>query len=265
MKQVAPLRYDVIFKKAFCVPEIFKAFVHDFIGIDLEITHIETEKSFAPPIGQVKPRFDLFAQDEKNRVIVGIQHERYLDHYDKFLHYHCVALLEQITQSENYRPNLKVFTLVVLTSGDRHQTDVSIIDFDPHDLKGKPLGEISHKVFYICPKYASDETPPAYREWMRAIDDTLDGEVEESQYHRPEVRKIFDYIETSQISPEDWARMKDEYNQEEKLLEEHNKGKEEGIKETVRNLLKKGYLTVEQISDATGLTVDEIKGLEENP
>jgi len=37
MKQVAPLRYDVIFKKAFGVPEIFTAFVHDFLNIELEI------------------------------------------------------------------------------------------------------------------------------------------------------------------------------------------------------------------------------------
>lgn len=33
MKQVAPLRYDVIFKKAFCDPAIFTAFVQDALGI----------------------------------------------------------------------------------------------------------------------------------------------------------------------------------------------------------------------------------------
>ncbi len=37
MKHVAPLRYDVIFKKAFSQPEIFKAFAKDFLEIDLEI------------------------------------------------------------------------------------------------------------------------------------------------------------------------------------------------------------------------------------
>jgi len=33
MKQVAPLHYDVIFKKAFSVPEVFNAFVCDFLKI----------------------------------------------------------------------------------------------------------------------------------------------------------------------------------------------------------------------------------------
>ncbi len=227
MKQVAPLRYDVIFKKAFCEPEIFTAFVKDFVGIDLEITRVETEKSFDPPIGQVKPRFDLFAQDEKNRIIVEIQHERYLDHYDRFLYYHSLAMLEQIVRADNYHPNLKVFTLVILTSEDRHKTDVSIINFDPYNLKGKPLGEILHKIFYICPKYVNDETPDAYKEWMLAIEDTLDGEVDESRYSHSEIRKMFDYIEKSQISPEEHASMKDEYNLEQKLQEKLKEKAEE--------------------------------------
>ena len=36
MKQVASLRYGVIFKKAFCDPEIFNAFVQDILGIPFE-------------------------------------------------------------------------------------------------------------------------------------------------------------------------------------------------------------------------------------
>ncbi len=35
MKQVASLRYFVIFKKAFSQLDIFKAFVKNFLGIDL--------------------------------------------------------------------------------------------------------------------------------------------------------------------------------------------------------------------------------------
>ncbi|MDM8527532.1 hypothetical protein QUF58_04900, partial [Anaerolineales bacterium HSG24] len=93
MKQVASLRYGVIFKKAFCDPVIFKGFVKDILNIELEIDHVETEKSFSPPIGRVDARFDLFAEDEKNRLVVDIQHVRYGDHYDRFLHYHCVAIL----------------------------------------------------------------------------------------------------------------------------------------------------------------------------
>jgi hypothetical protein len=37
MKKVAPLRYGVIFKKAFCDPEIFSAFVRDVTGVPIEV------------------------------------------------------------------------------------------------------------------------------------------------------------------------------------------------------------------------------------
>ncbi|MCP4113208.1 MAG: hypothetical protein GY749_48040, partial [Desulfobacteraceae bacterium] len=69
MKKVASLRYGVIFKKAFCDPEIFTAFVRDIAGVDIEIDVVETEKEFDPPVGYVKSRFDLFAQDPKNRLV----------------------------------------------------------------------------------------------------------------------------------------------------------------------------------------------------
>jgi len=55
--KVAPLRYDVIFKKAFRDVEVFKAFVKDFLNIDLNISQVETEKKFIPPIGNVDSCF----------------------------------------------------------------------------------------------------------------------------------------------------------------------------------------------------------------
>ncbi|OQX27467.1 MAG: hypothetical protein BWK80_05165 [Desulfobacteraceae bacterium IS3] len=293
MKQVASLRYGVIFKKAFSDPEIFKAFVRDFLGIELEIERVETEKSFDPPVGRVASRFDLYAEDKKNRIIVDIQHERHEDHYDRFLHYHCEALLEQVASSMSYRHNLKVFTLVVLTSGDKHKRDISVIDFDPKDLKGKALGEVPHKIIYICPKYANDETPASYREWMRAVEDSMDGFVEESEYSDPEIRKVFQHIEKDSVSPYERAKMFDEYNQEElnqKTKEEgwmegreegRKEGVQEGIKEgiekgieqgieqgiekgreeTARNLLLIAKLTFEQIAEVTGLSLERVKSL----
>lgn len=46
MKEVASLRYGVIFKKAFSVPEIFTAFVEDLLDTRIEVDEVETEKSF---------------------------------------------------------------------------------------------------------------------------------------------------------------------------------------------------------------------------
>ena len=259
MKHVASLQYGVVFKKAFCDPEIFNAFIHDLLGMDLTIDVVETEKEFDPPIGYVKPRFDLFAQDAKHRVIVDIQHARTRDHYDRFLYYHCAALLEQIANSKDYHPELKVFTVVILTSGDRHQCDIAVTDFDPHDLQGNPLHEIPHKIYYVCPKYVGEQTPAPYREWLEAINDTLDEEVDETHYHREEIRKLFDAIQQDRISPEERARMIDEYHQDELQQSRFDEGK----LFVAKGLLKKG-ISLDIIAETTGIPTEELALLQNN-
>ncbi len=270
MKQVASLKYGVIFKKAFCDVDVFKGFVRDILGINLEITAVETEKEFDTLIGNVKPRFDLYAKDEKNRVIVDIQHRRDFDHYDRFLHYHCVALLEQVKSSLNYKPPLAVYTIVVLTSGDKYKTPVSVIDFDPRDLDGQPLGEIPHKVIYICPKYLNEKTPQLYREWMQVIDDSLDGTVDESLYHLPEIEKVLTHIEQNGVTPEERYWMIEEYSEEKAKQEKFEEGIEKGIEqgklkrdlEIAKSMLAKGF-DINTITDITGLSAKMISQVDE--
>lgn len=211
MKQVVPLCYDVIFKKAFSDPEIFKALVRDFFNIDLQIDQIETDKVCDPPIGHMAAKFDLYAEDKNNRIIVNIQQVRFPDLYHRFLHHHCTALLNQLMHSKEDYPPLKVFTLAILTSDDRHQTDISVIDFDPKTLQGEPLGEMTHKILYVCPKYLNKtHTPKAYQEWMAAIEDSLDEQVDESQYTHPQIQEVFKRIDKDQVTPQERAKMLDE-------------------------------------------------------
>jgi predicted transposase/invertase (TIGR01784 family) len=276
MKEVASLQYGVIFKKAFSKPNIFKAFVKDFLGLDLEIDHVETEKAFSPIIGSVDSRFDLFAEDRKNRMIVDIQHSRLGDHYDRFLHYHCVALLEQIANSKNYRPSLGVFTIVILTSGDWHKTDLAMIDFDPKNFAGESLNEIPHKILYVCPKYATDQTPEPYREWMLAIQDSLDQQVDETAYHKPEIQEIFQLIEQDKTTPQERARMKDEYAYAELWREQYEEGIGKGVEigmgkgqkknalETALKMRDEGFEWA-MIAKLTGVAIDELKDIAPDP
>lgn len=264
MKKVAPLRYGVIFKKAFSDPFIFKAFAEDILGITLEIDTVETEKEFDPAIGYVAARFDLFAEDKKNRVIVEIQHVRNPDHYDRFLYYHCVAMLQQVSKFDNYKPNLAVYTIVVLTSGDKHKEDVAIIDFDPKTRSGRSLGEMRHKLIFLCPKYVNDSTPEPYREWLRAINDTLDEEVDESGYQQEAIQRVFEMIERDLVSPQERARLIEENQQQAQFdtgrAEGVQQGRQAAVRETVRNLLAQG-VAVAVIMAATGLTEGEINAL----
>jgi predicted transposase/invertase (TIGR01784 family) len=261
MQKVASLRYEVIFKKAFCDVEVFKAFAKDFLGIDLKIDKVQTEKKFDPPIGNVDSRFDLYAEDVENRVIVDIQHRRYDDYYERFLHYHCAAILEQVDTSKNYKPALTVFTIVVSTSGTREDCVIAEINFDPINLlTQEKLNRIHHRVLYLSPKHVTENTPEPYQEWLKLIQDSLDEQVDETSYHKTEVLKVVNLIKTDGLTPQDRARMKDEYSQEEafKKAEERGieKGREEGIEqgklEIAKNLFAQG-LAIELIEQATGI------------
>jgi len=270
MIKVSPLRYGVIFKKAFTKPHIFTAFVKDFFGVDIEIDHVETEKSFSPPIGNVDSHFDLFAEDKKNRIIVDIQHRRYYDHYDRFLHYHCTALLEQVVSSSNYKTGLQVYTLVILTSGDKHKTDLSITDFEPKRLDGTGIGETQHKIIYACPKYVTDKTPAPYKEWLEAINDSLDEEVEENDYNNETIKEVFNLIKKNLTTPQEYTRMRNEYADDRYIKDEQQKakekgikeGREEGMKENAQMMISEG-LDLALITKITGLSIQQLKKLKE--
>ena len=268
MKQVASLQYGVIFKKAFSQTDVFKAFVKDIIGIELDIDKVETEKIFAQRIGNVKVEFDCYAEDLKNRVIVEIQHQNSADHYDRFLHYHCVALLEQAENYKNYKPDLTVYTIVVLTSNDDHKTDMAVIDFDPKDKNGKPLNIIHHKVIYLAAKYVNESTPELYQDWLKMIKESLTQKIEESNYPRPEFQKVIASIAKNLITPEERYWMIEEYNSAEREKKQFEEGIKEGIKEgelekaklIAKGMLAKGF-DLATISELTGLTATEIENL----
>ncbi len=240
MIEVASLHYGVIFKKAFSQPSIFTAIVKDFFDVTLEIDTVETEKSFSPVVGNVDSRFDLFAEDKKNRIIVTIQHKRIADDNDHFFHYHCATLLEQVTSAYDYRSKRQVLTLVVLTSDDNHKTDISITDFEPKTLTGKGIGETQHKVIYIAPKYVTKQTPEPYQQWLRAIDDSLDGQVEENNYQSEIIQQMFALIKKDTTTPQEYARMKDEYANEQWMRDKGEKAREEGRKEGKKEGQKEG-------------------------
>lgn len=262
MKYVAPLRYGVIFKKAFSKPEIFTAFVKAVFGIDIEIDKVETEKSFKPAIGKVDCRYDLYAEDTKNRLIIDIQHDRSSDHYHRFLYYHMMAIAEQVSRAENYRPARTVLTIVVLTGYDKHQVPVATLDMDPKTPSGKPLQEIPHQLVYLAPRYFADDTQEPMREWLRAIHDTLDEQVDETTYHNPLIKHIFDEIEQDDISPTERAKMFEENTQEELRQVQYQLGVMSEKVQMARALLAKG-MDVAFIQEVTDLPATEIVALGE--
>jgi predicted transposase/invertase (TIGR01784 family) len=97
-----------------------------------------------------------------------------------------------------------------------------------------------------------------YREWLEVISDSLDNQVDESHYHLPEISKVLDYIEAD-VSPEEKARMIDEYNFEEWRKE----GIKERMLEMAKTMLQEGF-TLAMISKLTGLDEQTVLAISMN-
>ncbi|MGB0385057.1 MAG: hypothetical protein ACPGWR_09560, partial [Ardenticatenaceae bacterium] len=142
----------------------------------------------------------------------------------------------------------------------------------PRDLEGNPVDETEHKIVYLNPKCVTDKTPEPLREWLLAIADSLDEKVDESKYQRDEIRRVFELIEKDTISPEERAKMIEEYHQEQGKRTAFEEGIEEGMKKGLeegeqrksesiaRKMLSLG-MDVSQIVTVTGFSLSEIQAL----
>ena len=92
MIDVIPLKYGTMFKRAFSQPAIFRQFVQDVLGIKLNIDIVHTEYEYPKPIGFVRSKYDLFAEDADQRIIVEIEQVKEEDFFDRFLSFfYCVV------------------------------------------------------------------------------------------------------------------------------------------------------------------------------
>jgi predicted transposase/invertase (TIGR01784 family) len=278
MKEVVPLRYGVAFKKAFGKLDVFNQFVRDVTGVPIEVTEVFQEYEYKKTVGNVKIKYDLFAEDPKQRAIVEIQHIKEWDFWARFWYYHIIAMVEQVKGCEEYKISKDVYTIVVLTTLPRDKSiefSVAASEADPvildADKKGVKVGVYRHKILYLNPRLVSENTPEPIRAWLELIKDTLDSQVEETLYPNPLFQKIIHEIESINMSPEEAARLKEDADWERVKEDARREGKQEGIEigekrgievgkqEMVKMMLAYGKLTVSEIAKITGISKEEIE------
>ncbi|UCH98208.1 MAG: PD-(D/E)XK nuclease family transposase, partial [Candidatus Aminicenantes bacterium] len=262
---LAPLDNGTIFKKAFTDITVFKAFVKDILGIEIEVDKIETEKKFEPKIGYIDITMDIFAESVDHRVIIEIQRVDYDYNFDRFLHYFMMALAQLQRSSEQYGIDRTVYSIVVLTAPYKInqknnkpiKDEVMITSVDPRNLDDKVVEIYGHKLVFLNHYYRGDNTPPNYRDWLNLIYESIHNP---ENYHvnlkHEGIKKVVELIEYENLTPEQLHQMKVDAQRkvvrkidEDKAREE---GKKEGIIETAINMLKDG-LSIETISKYTGL------------
>lgn len=174
---LAPLDNEVIFKKAFTDLTVFTTFVHDVVGIDIEVDIIETEKKFSPKMGNIDFAYDIFAESRDHRTIIEMQKVEYDYHFDRFLLYHNMAIAELQHCSKDYKINREVFTIIILTApytlktkdGLLVQDEVLVSRADPVTLDKKVRRIYGHTLFFLNSFHKATNTPPSIRDWLALI------------------------------------------------------------------------------------------------
>ncbi len=267
---LARLDNEVFFKKAFTDEIVFKAFVHDIVGINILPDKIETEKSFAPILGNVNFRYDIFAEDSINRVIVEIQKVEYGHNFNRFLHYHYQAIAEQQRSSDDYTIDKTVYTIVLMTApykrnkitGNLYKDEVLISKSNPYNLQGIERKMYNHEMIFLNPNYKGEGTPVNYRDWLDLIYESIHNPTQPTiNLGNLGIKRASELVNTNNIDPYEWEESKLEVTKKKVLVEEREEGKDEGIEIGLKlvaiKAIKKG-MDNESIIELTGLTYNQI-------
>ena len=259
---------EIIFKKAFTDKIVFKAFVRDILGLDVEVDKIETEKKFDPKVGYIDFELDIFAETIDKRIVIEIQRIEYDHNFDRFLHYFLMVIAEQQKRAKDYGIDQTVYLIVVLTApytiseknGKAIKDEVLLIKLNPKTLKGDERNLYGHKFVILNPNHMDEETPSAIRDWLRLIYESIHNSSDAVINRENEgIRRAAELISFENLTPEERALSKNKEAAKIVIAKIENAK----VLEIAKKLLKLGA-TTEMISESTDLGLEAIERLKQD-
>ncbi|MEK8016485.1 MAG: hypothetical protein VSS75_006415 [Candidatus Parabeggiatoa sp.] len=261
---IAPLNNQVVFKKLLSDEEILKAFIKDFLDIDITPQSIEVEKKFIPPIGGVDIEIDIFVDDPTHRLVIEIQRERYDYDFDRFWHYHIASQLELVKSHKDYKLERTVYSIIWFTRKVRekqYQQSLMTTNQVTTTEHGQSMILYPHQLFFLNPFYMNDKTPQGLKDWMTLVVESVNNpRTPNINLHRPIIQKAAKLIDDDGLTPQERMEIIDERDYNNMRRNEFQQGKQARNIEIARNLLAKG-LDFAFIAETTGLSIDEIESL----
>ncbi len=270
---LASLDNETIFKKAFTDIDVFTGFVKDILGIEIEVAKIETEKKFEAKPGNINITYDIFAESRDHRVIIEIQRVDYDYNFDRFLHYHKMAVAQLQQKAKDYELNQTVYTIVVLTApyainqktGAPIIDDVLISSVDPRNLQDEVIKIYGHKLIFLNHRYRKNDTPENYKDWLDLFYESINNPEDFNvNLENKSIKKAVSLIDYDKLGPETLTQMK--INEQKKAMKKivHEMGRKEGKEEKAKEMakdLKNNGVDIEIIAKSSGLSIEEIEAL----
>ena len=131
-------------------------------------------------------------------------------------------------------------------------------------------GESPHRMYLINPNYMDQTIPPAVGDWLKLAYESIENPTHPTvNLQRPIFVKATNLIAADTITATERAAIMDEHEWQEKLQQNAQKersegielGNEQGRKAVARSMLAKS-MSVELITELTGLEVAEVTALQ---
>jgi len=265
---LAALNNQVVFKKLLSNEEILKAFIKDFLGINLQPQTIEVEKKFTSPIGGIDISIDIFVNDPTHRLVIEIQRERYDYDFDRFWHYHLVSQIELAKTYKAYKLERTVYTIVWFTRKIRetsYRRSLITTSQLSETEKGESLALYPHKLFFLNPFYLNEQTPKGLKDWMKLVTESINNpSAPHINLSRPIIQKAAKLIDEDGLTPQERVSIMDEKDfdnlRERERKEDVQKGERNKALEIARNMLAKG-IEPAIVAETTGLSSADLATL----
>jgi hypothetical protein len=255
---LANLDNEVHFKKVFTDIDVFTAFVKDVLGININISKVETEKVLTSKVGAIKFRMDLFAEDTDNRTVVEIQKVDYDYTLDRFTHYFLGNLIDMQRSSKTYSFAKEVYIIVVVTAayrindknGKPIKDDVLITDVNPRTLNGDIRDMYNHKMVILNTTNVHKDTPTEIRDWLDLIIQSMENpENPIINTSKPAIVKAAHLAELDNIAPEELAEAKIQEMRKENIAYIEDSARKSVTDESIKKVLRRRKLSFEEIAE----------------
>ena len=267
---------DFGFKKLFGTElnkDLLISFLNALFNDKLEITDLTylNSEHLGEGITDRKAVFDVYCQlSNGSRIIVEMQKAEQLYFKDRSIYYSTYPIREQAPKGKwDYRLE-DVYTVGILnfTFPDGEYSDDSMI----HEIKLKDV-EDNH-VFYDkltfvyleMPKFnkKEEELVTMFDKWLYALSNLARLLERPKALQERIFTHLFEQSEVARFTPEERneyvASKKDYWDNYSIVTTSYNKGLAKSRIDTAKKMMEKGY-PLEDISDVTGLTIEEIRSL----
>ena len=211
MINVASLESKSIFRKAFSQLDVFRQFVHDVLDISMQVEDVSQGYKYPERVGHVETEYDLFAKDIENRIVVQVLHIQGAEAMNRLLYHHAIGQIQQMTSYRDvgfskylkYPFDNTVHTVGVLTADAPIDFSVSTMNLNPVTEFGTRAEIYPQRLVCVNPRIRTDGTPESIRPWLELIDDSFDGQVDETRYPAPIFQQVIEAIRTDNLLPQE--------------------------------------------------------------